>query len=300
MAGLKTVQRGLAPASRRLAAPNTSRDHDRKRDAENEARAWYKTKGWYRLRWRTLERAALVCAICGRQDGALASVRGVWDGLPEGTRADLFKAAMARSSGQWVADHIRPHRGDPDLFWDEGNLQCLCAPCHNSAKQKEERAGGAYSRRPEWLKPSAVPLVIVCGPPASGKSTWVEARAGAGDVVIDLDRIVAEVSGQPFTHDWDRFDWTAIAMRRRNGMLADLSRAKGGRAWFIVSAPAAEDRQWLADKLGAEAVVVLPVPMAVCRARVLADPGRNAAATLRGVAQWWAEYQPRAGDTVGG
>lgn len=27
-------------------------------------------------------------------------------------------------------DHIVPHRGDPELFWDRGNLQGLCRGCH--------------------------------------------------------------------------------------------------------------------------------------------------------------------------
>ena len=30
-----------------------------------------------------------------------------------------------------VVDHIRPHRGDPVLFWDEKNWQSLCKPCHD-------------------------------------------------------------------------------------------------------------------------------------------------------------------------
>ncbi len=37
-----------------------------------------------------------------------------------------------------VADHIEPHRGDPEKFWT-GELQSLCDHCHNSLKQKEER-----------------------------------------------------------------------------------------------------------------------------------------------------------------
>ncbi|MFG1256325.1 HNH endonuclease signature motif containing protein [Xanthobacter flavus] len=40
---------------------------------------------------------------------------------------------------QLVCDHVRPHRGDPALFWDEGNLQTLCKPCHDGAKQSAER-----------------------------------------------------------------------------------------------------------------------------------------------------------------
>ncbi|TPW30330.1 HNH endonuclease, partial [Martelella alba] len=47
-----------------------------------------------------------------------------------------------------VVDHIRPHRGNDDLFWDRANWQPLCRHCHNSAKQAEERAKhkGSFAR----------------------------------------------------------------------------------------------------------------------------------------------------------
>jgi len=35
-------------------------------------------------------------------------------------------------------DHIIPHRGDPVLFWDVGNLQALCTRCHS----RKTGAGG--------------------------------------------------------------------------------------------------------------------------------------------------------------
>ncbi len=41
-----------------------------------------------------------------------------------------------------VVDHKVPHRGDPELFWDEDNWQGLCTTCHNSVKQAEEKGGG--------------------------------------------------------------------------------------------------------------------------------------------------------------
>ncbi|BFM78631.1 HNH endonuclease [Acinetobacter baumannii] len=37
-----------------------------------------------------------------------------------------------------VVDHIIPHRGDQEIFWDEMNWQALCSKCHSSTKQKEE------------------------------------------------------------------------------------------------------------------------------------------------------------------
>ncbi|ASP90463.1 HNH endonuclease [Sinorhizobium meliloti] len=38
-----------------------------------------------------------------------------------------------------VVDHIIAHRGDRRLFWHRANWQPLCAPCHNSIKQRQER-----------------------------------------------------------------------------------------------------------------------------------------------------------------
>ncbi len=48
-----------------------------------------------------------------------------------------------------LVDHIRPHKGNPDLFWDKANWQPLCTPCHNSAKQAEERRM-IPNRQKEW------------------------------------------------------------------------------------------------------------------------------------------------------
>lgn len=46
----------------------------------------------------------------------------------------------ARVTPATVADHIVPHRGDSELFWD-GALQSLCASCHSSIKQQMETSG---------------------------------------------------------------------------------------------------------------------------------------------------------------
>lgn len=37
-----------------------------------------------------------------------------------------------------VVDHIKPHRGDPVLFWDEENWQSLCKPCHDKKTGRED------------------------------------------------------------------------------------------------------------------------------------------------------------------
>lgn len=37
-----------------------------------------------------------------------------------------------------VVDHIRPHRGDKRLFWDESNWQSLCKTCHDQKTARGE------------------------------------------------------------------------------------------------------------------------------------------------------------------
>ena len=35
-----------------------------------------------------------------------------------------------------VVDHIEPHRGDNEKFWNEDNFQSLCERCHNRKTAK--------------------------------------------------------------------------------------------------------------------------------------------------------------------
>ena len=39
-------------------------------------------------------------------------------------------------------DHIIPHRGDHDLFWDTRNWQTLCTPHHSSKTAREDGGFG--------------------------------------------------------------------------------------------------------------------------------------------------------------
>lgn len=42
-------------------------------------------------------------------------------------------------------DHIVPHRGDQELFWDQDNWQALCKPCHSKKTANEDGGfGNAY------------------------------------------------------------------------------------------------------------------------------------------------------------
>jgi 5-methylcytosine-specific restriction protein A len=132
----------------------------------------------------------------------------------------------------------------------------------------------AEARARTWpadLKPSAIPLTIVCGAPGSGKSTYVHQHAGPHDIIIDLDVIKAELAGTRIYSAETR--WTGPALEERNRMLRSLVTATAPHAWFIVSAPEPAEQRWWQARLGGD-VHVMDTPEAECIARINADHRR--------------------------
>ena len=41
-----------------------------------------------------------------------------------------------------VVDHIVPHKGDRQRFWDKANHQALCKPCHDAKTAREDGGFG--------------------------------------------------------------------------------------------------------------------------------------------------------------
>lgn len=148
-----------------------------------------------------------------------------------------------------VADHVTPHKGDESSFWT-GELQALCKTCHDlKSIVEDDSAGGTAQTHPEWLPKPACPVILVCGAPGAGKTTWAKAQAGKADTVIDLDDCFTAVCGV-HGHKADR-EFLRPALRYRNKLLANLAQQRHGKAYVIVGAPTQEERQWWADKLGA-------------------------------------------------
>lgn len=188
-----------------------------------------------------------------------------------------------------VVDHIIPHKGNYDLFWDMSNWQSLCKPCHDRKTAREGRWGDGRGR-PQ--------VVAVCGPPGSGKTRYVHEHKERGDLVLDLDAIVMALSGLPM-YDKPRailpFAWEARdAVLRRLEQPSDLT-----RAWIIAGAPRATTREEFTQRLGAR-VIVLEVAAEECMRRIRQDERRwQAAAEWEDiVAAWWEDYEPRDGDVV--
>lgn len=189
-------------------------------------------------------------------------------------------------------DHIKSVAERPDLRLHWSNLRGFCKHHHSQRTARDQSFGmSAEARARTWpadLKPSAIPLTIVCGAPGSGKSHHVREHAGPHDIVIDLDAIKAELAGCAIYSAEAR--WTGPALEARNAMLRSLATSSAPHAWFIVSAPEPAEQQWWQRQLGGT-VHVMPTDEAMCVTRINADHrriGHRERMTAR-VAEWFAK-----------
>ncbi|MBD2894779.1 hypothetical protein amrb99_37070 [Actinomadura sp. RB99] len=129
-------------------------------------------------------------------------------------------------------------------------------------------------------------VILVCGPPAAGKSTWVKQHARPGDQILDFDQICRTL-GSHSHHDHPRHVRAMAKDVRR--ALEDRAAAMPRRTWVIRSLAEPDKRAAVAERLGAR-VVVLATPAEEALARAAADsrPGW----TQEAITSWWDRYQP--------
>jgi 5-methylcytosine-specific restriction endonuclease McrA len=56
-------------------------------------------------------------------------------------RTGVLLVGGKHSPNSAVIDHIKPHRGNLELFWDEDNLQAVSKEYHDKVKQSLEKQG---------------------------------------------------------------------------------------------------------------------------------------------------------------
>jgi 5-methylcytosine-specific restriction endonuclease McrA len=191
---------------------------------------------------------------------------------------------------------------------DDENKWLLCVPCH-VAKTKRDGSRRFPSHvvdrkrshiegllRPASLQPSRIPLTIVCGPAAGGKSTYIKSNAKPGDIIIDMDAIRTELGIG--INDWDS-STLERSLERRNQILASLSSATAPHAWFIISAASSAEREWWRQALQPVSVVVVLASERMCLDRIAKTrQGERAARSVKATKKWWREYTLSEADEV--
>ncbi|WP_318203018.1 hypothetical protein [Streptomyces sp. SCL15-4] len=135
-------------------------------------------------------------------------------------------------------------------------------------------------------------LYVVTGPPAAGKSSWIEARARATDIVIDLDRITLALTG-PGAAQWSQHPVAMkVAHRARYAAIDEaFKHLDEVDVYLIHTMPSAK---WLARyrRHGAEVVAVDPgKDIVMQRIRDMRAPGLQAVAT-----RWYAQQAKQRGE----
>lgn len=129
-------------------------------------------------------------------------------------------------------------------------------------------------------------VIVVAGPPAGGKTTWVAGQRKPGDVVVDLDALVGALT----LGDWygeGREGVLSLALAVWGYLVAAVKAGQhGGTAWVVTAAPLAEARR-IGDELGARVVVVDPGE-AVARRQAGLDGRRGGRDWGREIGEWYA------------
>lgn len=159
--------------------------------------SFYKSSAWLHTRQQVLARDYHLCQRCGLKGS--------------------------------LVDHIIPSKDDWENKLNQDNLQTLCKECH---KAKTKR---------EWIKHHKgaeryMQIRVVCGLPASGKTTYVNQHKSEHDLIYDYDALMSVLSGLP-THErnLDIHDYVILFFEQ---MLRKLKAEKTfNSVWIIQTFP---------------------------------------------------------------
>lgn len=130
-------------------------------------------------------------------------------------------------------------------------------------------------------------LYVVTGPPAAGKSSWIQARATARDIVIDLDRITQALAG-PGAPAWNQDPLhLRVAHKARYAAMNEAFELRDQIDVFLIHTMPSDTWRARYQLLGAEIVTVDPGEQVV-RERVQA---MRSSAMNRVVTRWYKQHR---------
>ncbi|WP_027930708.1 hypothetical protein [Amycolatopsis thermoflava] len=135
-------------------------------------------------------------------------------------------------------------------------------------------------------------IVVLAGPPCSGKTTLAHTIAKREDVVLDYDHI-AQALGSPVEWIHPEPYRTQAEQHMQAAIAQAYHHPAHGTAWVLRTAPHPTSRQALAQRWRAQMYVLNP-GKTVCEQRAL-DTGRPRGTRTR-IGQWYHRYQPWLGD----
>ena len=149
------------------------------------------------------------------------------------------------------------------------------------------------------LAPSVVR--IVCGPPSSGKTTYVKTNAKAGDIIWDFDAVSRSIVHKTGS---DRNVATiGMANKMRDAFLQEVHKQVSEKTlmndvWVTWGLPNVETRRKLATALKAEVIVIEASPD-LCREQGNKRGGEEEGVRMfRDANRWWSRYDRHEKDII--
>ncbi|WP_199444467.1 AAA family ATPase [Umezawaea beigongshangensis] len=130
-------------------------------------------------------------------------------------------------------------------------------------------------------------VLLIAGPPCSGKSTLAHELARPGDLVIDRD-LIARQLGSSRTHMHTPYITRLAEQRTRAHLAALAADHREITAYVVRCAPRARQREALAARLGATVRLVDP-GIDECQRRARA--ARRPPGTFQAIRQWYARAE---------
>lgn len=125
---------------------------------------------------------------------------------------------------------------------------------------------------------------LVCGPPGSGKTTFVGDRRSDGDLVVDLDAIRASGVDE------------STARRLRSIMEGSASTHDEGDVWIVRTLADPTERAEFVQRVGVGEVTVLATDRDTAVARVRARDGSDE--KVEAIDKWFSRFKANEGDQV--
>ncbi len=167
----------------------------------------------------------------------------------------------------------------------EDNCAALCTGCH-SMIERMERAGQSTRR----LFVNGI-VTVLCGPPGSGKSTYVSKHKLPGDIIIDVDALMRALTGMD-AHG-NNMAALPLVLAAKESIIQSIQSngIRGANAWLTTLAPIPDERRELKRRLNAK-IIVFSISRETCLQRIIGDRTRDAreGEWVGLIDQWWNDY----------
>lgn len=166
---------------------------------------------------------------------------------------------------------------DAYIALNPDNIQLVHFTCHNDI----------HNRFGKWTRH----IYLVYGCPLSGKSTYVQERAGLHDLVVDMDKIRSCITNNPMYIRSGRTDDNVFGVRDYLYEQIKTRRGKWVNAFVIGGFPYRGERERLCLELGAEPIYIHCTEQEASQRLQVCEDMRDKKEWQSYITSWFNRYQ---------